>query len=301
MFRKRQTQGGGESEDFIKAALRGDATIVARMLADNPALVNSKVKGYSPLIDFLALRGHTHIVRLLLQANVDLNLRQHASNGTALHAAAGFAHVEIVDLLLEAGADVNARDNSGSSPLHSACHVHRNGACSWHFVSLTGEHSPWYQVAKRLLEAGAEVEVCTDNRLTPLHIALRFGNADLVRLLLSHNADVTARYEQEHSSLHYVNSLESMELVVAAGAEIDARNTQGQTPLMIDARMISALSRVRFLLDHGADINARDIEGKTALTYVLTLQQYASQNDIRIDSRGLEAMIALLQERGGVV
>jgi ankyrin repeat protein len=94
-----------------------------------------------------------------------------------------------------------------------------------------------------------------------------------------------------------VNSLESMELVVAAGAEIDTRNTQGQTPLMTQSRQQGALSLVRFLLDHGAEVNARDTESKTAFTYVLTLKQYGHQ----IDSQALEAMIALLQERGGTV
>ncbi len=62
--------------------------------------------------------GHTKIVQLLLERNVDINERKDDSDKTALHMVASGGHAAITRLLLKAGADIHTPDKEGKSPLY---------------------------------------------------------------------------------------------------------------------------------------------------------------------------------------
>jgi uncharacterized protein len=63
-----------------------------------------------------ALRGDLPRVRVLLDANADLNARN-SDGATALIVASQAGHADVVRALLAAKADVNARDNYGGTAL----------------------------------------------------------------------------------------------------------------------------------------------------------------------------------------
>lgn len=58
----------------------------------------------------------------------------------------------------------------------------------------------------------------------------------------------------------------SIEDILIHGADINAQNNQGQTPLMLACRYDKNADFIT-LLEHGADINLKDKSGKTALDY----------------------------------
>lgn len=96
------------------------------------------------------------------------------------------------------------------------------------------------------------------------------GSIDLVKALVEAGADL---HRQDRPSgdtaLHYAvfGSTELVRYLVARGADVEARNSRGRTPLHEAAySMIAPAASLDTLLDLGADIEARcDAEGSTAL------------------------------------
>jgi ankyrin repeat protein len=61
-------------------------------------------------------------------------------------------------------------------------------------------------------------------------------------------------------------SREIVELLLKAGAKVNARNKQGTTPL-INAARSGTIENVRTLIHAGADLNLHDEDGHSALWY----------------------------------
>lgn len=108
-----------------------------------------------------------------------------------------------------------------------------------------------------------------------LHAASAAGGLDTLRRLLV-TVPVDAPDEQGRSALMHAcrsGRADVVELLLAAGAQVNAVNQQGTTPLMYakTAAMGSGnLAILKLLLANGADINARDRAGRTTLDYAVT-------------------------------
>ncbi|KAJ3600893.1 hypothetical protein NHX12_031867 [Muraenolepis orangiensis] len=70
---------------------------------------------YTTPLHLAARNGHKDIIRLLLNAGIDINRATKA--GTALHEASLYGKTEVVKLLLDAGVDVNIRNTYNQTPL----------------------------------------------------------------------------------------------------------------------------------------------------------------------------------------
>ena len=74
---------------------------------------------------------------------------------------------------------------------------------------------------------------------------------------------------QEVTPLHIAasgNDLQKVVLLLEKGAELEARSTNGWTPLMIAAGYSSTPEIVALLIEKGAELEARDTAGKTPLS-----------------------------------
>jgi hypothetical protein len=98
--------------------------------------------------------------------------------------------------------------------------------------------------------------------------AISSGNAQVVRMLLEHKATLPVRVGDQPVLSWAVgqaedkNAAELAKLLIQAGADVNARDSLGHTPLFSCRQAPSA---IKPLLQAGADIDARDKNGDTAL------------------------------------
>ena len=188
-----------------------------------------------------------------------------------LVAATHSRDAELYRLLLAHGARPNAPGTSGSTPLMAAVYVASGGGASSQGAQIplsTSNRQAWRSIVYRLLESGVDVRAAGSTGATALHAAV--ADPALVQLLLATGAKVNARDVRGVTPLMSACAVhsESVERLIAAGAEVNATDNMGATPLMYAVSTMQAgetVKAVRVLLKHGANPNLRDKQGRTAL------------------------------------
>jgi len=97
--------------------------------------------------------------------------------------------------------------------------------------------------------------------------AVEHSNSEMVQLLLASGANVNARNRNEQTALMYLRENATVDMVrtlIAAGAEINAHDESGNTPLMTAAASCN-LVVVNELISDGAYTDAKDNDGQTVL------------------------------------
>jgi hypothetical protein len=123
------------------------------------------------------------------------------------------------------------------------------------------------EVAKLLLDGGADVNAADQSGRTALmHASLR-GHDELAAILVRRGADVNLPDKRGTTSLMVAvekNNVGIVRLILSKGANVNAKDRNGDTALMRACRT-GAPEMVRLLLNKGADVNAADRRGRTAL------------------------------------
>jgi ankyrin repeat protein len=98
---------------------------------------------------------------------------------------------------------------------------------------------------------------------TPLHAASRRGHVNVAKVLLDYGADVNAQDSYDQTPLFLASChehIEFMRFVLKHGANVNVQtNYTYRTPLHLSLGMLE----VALLLDHGADVHIRDKGGLT--------------------------------------
>ena len=190
---------------------------------------------------------------LLLKLGVDVN-RRNKDNETPLHLAIRRSWFRFARILLEHGADATAVDNKGKTPLHMLSE------------SRTNDEGNVLNHALLLLKLGVEVNRRDKDNETPLNLATLWDHFKLADLLLDHGADVFVENNQGDTPLHILSKhwmynegdvLNHARLLLKRGAEVNRRNRDNNTPLLL-AMVWGQFKLARVLLGHGADANVED-------------------------------------------
>jgi len=255
-----------------------------------------------------ARHGDKDIVELLISKGADVNVGEDQS---ALHAAATLDRIDIAECLIAAGADVNGKGEKWWSPLGDAiANWHRRmvefllskGAdvnkgrgwlalqdaidCEYQDIAkLLIEHgadvnagggygilglAAWYEpeFVELLIDSGANVNAIGDWSWTPLHWSVYGNNPDAFDLLVARGADVNARTRTKETVLHLLiqwgRNAEHVEFVLSRGVDINAADVCGWTALH-RAVLYNRPEIAGLLIAEGADINLKDSDGRTAL------------------------------------
>ena len=258
--------------------------------------------GQPTALQLAAERGQTDIIRLLISQSADLDFTEGYGGWTALHLAAHWGHTAVAELLIDHGATVDifaavllgdvetvgrllegdsslatTSELSDTPPLHVvtnsdvARQLIAHGAMLGTIDSLgntplgsaisRGERGR--SVARLLIDEGAPADPCQlaalgdTSRLsetisadssaisfegkigvnavigTPLHAASAAGETETVQLLLAHGADPNVRADMGQTPLHNTSSVDIARFLVEAGADPFATDDEhGTTPLV---------------------------------------------------------------------
>ncbi|XP_071377550.1 ankyrin repeat and SOCS box protein 10 [Centroberyx affinis] len=118
--------------------------------------------------------------KYLLQYGAAINGRSLEEDDTPLHVAGRNGLADHTELYLRYGAAVDKQNDEGLTPLNAACSQPQE----------LHELERYFKVCQLLLEAGANVGTLDQDKHSPLHMACKNVNADLVDLLLAKGACV---------------------------------------------------------------------------------------------------------------
>jgi ankyrin repeat protein len=191
-----------------------------------------------------AMRGDLKKVRKLLKKNPTLIASKNKNGWMPLHYVAMYGHKDVAESLLVYGADVNAKTNGGQTPLHNTMPLDRIG------------------IAELLLANGAMVNIKDKyGGNTPLHTAAAWGHKDAVELLLAHGAAINAQDDKGETPLHRAAVYRNIVQRMAVNAK-DDDNDPASLKWAADHKAV-----VELLLAKGADANAKTNDGKTPLNF----------------------------------
>jgi ankyrin repeat protein len=288
----------------------------------------------TPLM-FAAREGDVESARLLVAAGADVNTP--AGDGKdALGLAIFNGNYQLASFLIDNQAQVNKADTQGFTPLFWA--VDRRNM-------ETAPNFPWMVTAdplpliEKLLAAGADPNAVVNNTprarmragsprivfATVLMRAAFSGDLELVKLLLAKGADPAVVSKDNETVLEAAAALgfiqgyskgrsaaerlDVITLLVDLGADVNAADDYGITPLMAAANM-GDVSIIQFLVDRGADLGAHDLGKKNdgafgasveplmPVDYAIGVGTFVPNNATIFHEKATELMFRLMKEKG---
>jgi ankyrin repeat protein len=116
------------------------------------------------------------------------------------------------------------------------------------------------------LREGTPSNLQTADGTTPLMYAALYGTPEMVTLLLDYGADPKVADKRGATALLFaVGDARKVEELLARGADVNARTSMGNTPLIAAAAYSDNLRVVKLLLDKGADLQSVNNNNVSAL------------------------------------
>ena len=329
------------------AATNGNAAVIRRLL-DAGVDPNSANPGGETALMTAARSGQVDAVTLLLDRGANVNAKDTVHAQTALMWAVLENHAEVVKLLAARGADINAHTNvtmpkgeyvparagaaSGNGIIRQRALPTADGGMTPLLFAVRDGNA---EMARLLLNLGADLGQSSGNHTSPLLIALLNGQVGIATELLAKGADPNAADDYHRAALFAAidlrnfnhekysdlptdgrDPLDLIKAILKKGADPNLRtntvpvhglmqfdaswvNFDGETPF-VRAALSGDIEVMRLLLASGADPNIATTQGSTALMAAAGINWIPAQTYSHGEAEYVEA-VKLCLERGADV
>ncbi|KAJ3528415.1 hypothetical protein NM208_g10210 [Fusarium decemcellulare] len=270
----------------ISLAAEHNHTVIVEMLLGRGANPNFKDFHRATPLWHAVMKGNKATVDVLAGCGVDVNVVA-TESGLDLHTPLSLAAMDgqndMVRLLL---AQPNIQPCAKVKPSVTSFYE----LCTPLGLAINGGH---IDVAEMLLSradvvAAAKID---SNREMLLHMAVRQGDEDMVRLLLSKGVDVNARCDRGDTALQCAvdGAYDGVVRLLLSQPDImpDLANKKGDTPASAAAHS-GRIGILRLLLAAGVDTETRNEEGLTPLCLAAE-QGYGSIVELLLTTGGIDA------------
>ena len=231
-------------------------------LANESILKSSRISDGDHALHIAVRNGDIQAVKLLVGCGADVN-ELNEKGQTPLHTAAGgLRHCrEFCSILIEHKAKIDAVDKDGNQPLHLAC-KQRNFLTGNLLLTHKADVNFLNKQQRSPLDLANE-SVLKSSRISDgdhaLHIAVRNGDIQAVKLLVGCGANINELNEKGQTPLHTATSI-----LVEHKAKIDALHKDGNQPLHLACEQ-DHIETSLLLLSKGANANSLNGDGQTPL------------------------------------
>uniref|UniRef100_A0AAX7VMA9 Ion transport domain-containing protein n=1 Tax=Astatotilapia calliptera TaxID=8154 RepID=A0AAX7VMA9_ASTCA len=250
-------------------------------LGANPNILNTAL--LSPL-HLAVSHGHSNLVGV--RSSTDCNLKGDLGN-TPLMLACSLNNCEALSMLLKHGAKLCQQNKLGHFAMHAAAfagakkamevilkageELGHSAVCHMNYLDKT-KSSPLHlavrggniETIRLCIATGAKVDQQQNDRSTPLHLACTQGALEVIKLMLSSVERVEDIINLTDGAcqtpLHRATIFDHTELaeyLISLGADINSTDCKGNSPLLL-ATSCGAWKTVALLLSKGANVNVRD-------------------------------------------
>ncbi|XP_045612478.1 ankyrin repeat domain-containing protein 29 [Procambarus clarkii] len=239
-------------------------------------------RGFTSLM-LAAEHNHTQVVDALVAAGASVN-HTSTSKYTVVYLLAENGATESLQNVLSLGANPDVMTNAGLTPV------------------LIGAWNGFTAVVKMLLERRANPNVAKPNTLyTPLYLASKAGDEEMVRALLNAGANIDFQTYWGVTALIGATSWGRQPVVamlLKARADPNIVEKDGFTALH-KAVYYRHPEIVRDLLDYGASVQAQDTYGRTPLHYCVMVkaeERWSGAHKPRLATKLTSQKRAMMQE-----
>ncbi len=258
------TNGKHRREAIEIATSAGHVETVAALLEAGVA-----VNGESLLLHSAAGNGRFAVVKLLLDRGADVN-RRSGRGETALDLAEDNNYSMIFALLQSRGGKSGKQGMlTGGFGERGASDRSKSKSRKLDALLAAADNGNVREM-KRILASGGRINARNSANETALVRAVEAGHVEATRFLLGRGARVNLRGFQ--TPLHAAalrNDITVMKLLISHGADVNrgrGRKRNASTPLMLAASN-GHLEAAKLLIDSGANVNTRTKDGHTALIF----------------------------------
>jgi hypothetical protein len=211
-----------------------------------------------------AAADHPETLRLLLAAGASKN--DHNDKDLALANASRSGKLDAVKALIAYGADPNADLSKLTVTHNSGAFISGESGAGSILIYAAQSGNP--DVVREILRYHPALEARDYRGRTALFAAGEYRNEDkdgagvqCVRLLVEAGASVNARDKDGNTPLHETFLTDVEEELLKLGADVNARNNDGETPIFTNVDELS----IPLFIAHGADLSIRNNKGETMM------------------------------------